>query len=204
MILAPLRVSNKVQIQDPNVPDQLALVDENGRIAVVQHAHPDTGAIHFHIDGLTVGTYRFILIDISDITNYPHANTTYAHVEWVEIQVDSNNTGAYSVSLGFLENVNGDNGDRYIIKHWSGSKTVGNQLLIFEHMVPAGWRMQSGRILTHAISVNDANYQTDVNLPSSIDPSAPDTPSGDGDVITEIIVTAGEINIAIDIGYHSH
>lgn len=179
-------------------------INIEGRAEIVQHAHPDTGAIHFHVEGLTAGTYRFILIDLSDTTNYPHANTSYAHVEWIEAQVDSNNTGDYTVSLGFLENVDDANGDRYISKHWSGTKTAGNQLLAFDNLLPAGWRMRSQSIATHAISTNDTNYQTDVNLPSTLDPATSDTPSGNGDIVLEIVVNVGEIDVSFDIGYHSH
>lgn len=183
---------------------ETASVNTENRLDIVQHAHPDTGAIHFHVDGLTAGTTRYILIDLSDTTNYPHVNTGYVHIDWIEAQVDSNNTGAYKINLGFLKNVDADNGDRQIVKHWSGSRTAGNQLLIFEQMLPAGWRMREENHTTSEISVDDVNYQTDVDLPSTTSPGAANTPSGDGDIVLEVVVTAGEIDVAFDIGYHSH
>lgn len=179
-------------------------VNSEGRADVVQHAHIDSGAIHFHLAGLGVATTRYILIDISDTTNYPHNNTDYAHIEWIELEVDGSAAAAYTVNLGFLENVDADNGDRYIVKHWSGTRTAGQSIRQLDNLYPNGWRMRSENLATHAISLNDANYQTDVNLPSTLSPGVADTPSGNSDVILEIDVTAGTIDIAFEIGYHSH
>ena len=179
-------------------------VNSDGHLDVVQHTHPDTGAVHFHIDGLTTGTTRYILVDLSDTTNYPHVNTTYAHLEWLQIEVDGTNAAEYKVYIGFLENVDATDGDRYIVKHVSGSRTAGQSIRMFDNFAPNGHRMRSESTATHMISLNDTNYQTDVNLPSTLDPSTSDTPSGSGDVILEIVVSAGTIDASIDLSYHSH
>lgn len=193
----------KTFITDETSGDTMT-VNSEGRGDVIQHAHVSQGTQHFHIDGLTTGTYRYILIDISDTTNYPHTLTDYVHVEWLEIEVDADVQGAYSVNLGFLDNVDATNGDRYITKHWSGSRTAGNQLLEFINPYPNGWRMRPENTVTHMISLNDTNYQTDVDLPSTLTPTAPDTPAGTGDVVLEVTVTAGTINLSQEMGYHTH
>ena len=194
-------------------PGQLFLIDpytgtaikvENGHLSVIAHGHEDAGVAHFHVEGLTVATYRYILIDRSDTTNYPHANDLELHLEWLQVEVDANNTGEYTLNFGFLENVDATDGDRYIWDHISGNKTAGNSQEIYKFFGPDGPKMASTRLATHAVSLNDVNYQTDVNLPSTLDPSTADTPSGNGDVVLEIIVAAGEINAHVTLGYHSH
>jgi hypothetical protein len=202
VILAPLRVSNKVQIIDPNTPAQIATVNPEGRLDVVQHANPDNGTIHFHVEGLTAGTYRYILIDISDNNNYPHVKTGFAHIEWLDIQADGNIVANYLISLGYLENVDANNGDRVVFKHWSRTREAGNLLDDQVINYPNGWRCKSLYHTTHDKSLNDINYQIDVNLPSTLDPFTTNTPSGDGDITLEIVVNAGIINVALDISYH--
>jgi hypothetical protein len=198
-----MSIIRKVYVTD-EVNDTTMTVNSEGRGDIVQHAHIDSGATHFHLAGLGIATTRYILIDISDTTNYPHSNTTYAHVEWVQLEVDGSAAAAYTVNFGFLENVDTDNGDRYVVKHWSGTRTAGQSIRQLDNLYPNGWRMRSGSLATHAISLNDANYQTDVNLPTTLSPGAAATAPGDGDVILEVIVTAGTIDIAVELGYHSH
>lgn len=195
--------TQKTQLVDAITGDPVAINTE-GRIEIIQHPHQGFGTLHFHVEGLTAGTYRFILIDISDTTNYPHINTSNAHLDWFEIQVDADVNGDYAINLGFVENVDATAGDKYITKHWSGTKSAGNQLLESFSPFPNGWRMISSKVATHDITLNDTNYQTDVNLPSTLDPATADTPAGSGDVILEIVVNAGEINFSLDVGYHSH
>jgi hypothetical protein len=179
-------------------------VNSDGRGDIIQHSHLDSGAMHMHVDDLTAGTYRYIAVDISNTSGYPHDNTNYAHIEWLQLEVDGTNSAVYTVRLGFLENVDATNGDRYVMKHWSGNQTAGRQIRDFVNPYPNGWRMRSENSATHMISVDDTAYQTDVNLPSSLDPDTADTPSGSGDVVLEIIVSAGTIDIAVELGYHSH
>jgi len=147
----------------------------------------------------------FILIDISDTVNYPHSETGYVHVDWFEVQVDASTTPAadYKINLGYLDNVDATNGDLTIFKHWSGSRTTGLQLLEVFSMYPNGWRCRSESIASHAEIVDSIVYQTDVNLPSTLSPATPDTPSGDGDVVLFVEVAAGTIDVSFEIGYHT-
>ncbi len=196
--------TQKSQLVDA-VTGEPMTVNTEGRGDVVQHSHVDQGSLHMHVDGLTAATYRYILIDISDTVNYPHSNTDYAHIEWVEVEVDGSAQATFQLNLGFLKDVDADNGDRYVVKHWSGTRTAGVSFREFVNMYPNGQRMRSESIATHMISVDDANYQTaGADLPSTLDPTTSDTPSGNGDVVLEVIVGAGTIDMAIEIGYHSH
>ena len=84
--------------------DTMSVYSE-GHGNVINHSHIDQGATHMHVDGLGAGTTRYLLVDISDTTNYPHANTTYIHLEWFEVEVDGSAAAEYQVNLGFIENV---------------------------------------------------------------------------------------------------
>jgi hypothetical protein len=177
-------------------------VNEEGRGDVVQHAHPNSGTIHF--EASITATSRFILIDVSDTTNYPHTETNYVHIEWLQVAVDGDNQADYEVCIGFLENVDATNGDFYGAKCFSGTKTAGRSFVQFESPYPNGWRMRTSDMATSKTSLNDTNYQTDVDLKTTLDPSTADTPSGDGDVVAVVTVSGGTLNLTVDIGYHTH
>lgn len=191
---------------DPKVDDIVRVHCEKstGAIKVSEHSVVGNGAFHMHIDSITAGTTRYIVIDISDTTNYPHTETDYPHLEWIQMAVDGNATADYVISVGFLDDVDATNADSYMMKHWSGTKTAGRSFR--EHLVfaPNGWKMSPEFIATSDVTLNDTNYQTDVNLPSTIDPGTSDTPSGSGDMILEVVVAAGEISLSLEGGYHSH
>lgn len=179
-------------------------VNSEGRGDVVQHEHPSRTAIHITVNNLTTGVYRYVIVDMSDTVNYKHIAGEYAHLEWVEIQIDSDNTGAFTAGLGFVENVDASGGDRYIVKHWSGDKTAGNSFQELVNLYPNGWRMISSHVTTHEVSLADAGYQADVLLPSTLNPTAADTYPGDGDVVLEVTVEAGSVNMSFELSYHTH
>jgi len=178
-------------------------VNSEGRGDVVQHAHPDNGMINFTSADLTA-SQDFILIDISDTTNYPHVGTSYAHIEWANVQVDSDNNGDYNLSIGYLENVDATDGDYREIWSITRSKQIGNNFSGHFPLYPNGPKCTNGFVATSIKSDNDTNFQTDVNLASTLDPTTADTPSGDGDLVLRVTRNAGTIKVLIQIGYHSH
>lgn len=178
-------------------------INSDGRADFVSHAHPDEGTIHFHVDSLAAST-NYILIDLSDVINYPHIHTEYIHIDNIYLEIDANASADYKIIIGFLEKVDASKGDRYTAFHLSGTKKTGQNKEIFLPLLPAGMRMKSSSIMTHGISLDDSNYQTDVNMKTTIDPGTADTPPGNGDIICEVIINAGQINLAINLAYHSH
>jgi hypothetical protein len=185
-------------------------VNTDGRLDTIQHAHPDHGNIHFHIESATE-SINFILIDISNTfdsgsstSTYPHLSTNYIHIEWVDVQVDAGGGSAYKLSLGFLENVDASNGDRTVFQHISGAQQTGTNKELFFPFYPNGIECRAQGIASHDVSIDDTDYQTDVNLKSTLDVDNATVPAGSGDIIMEFERSAGTIDIAIDIGYHSH
>lgn len=177
---------------------------EDGNLDVLQHGHSDSGVAHFHLEGLGAGTYTYILIDLSDTTNYPHDYTSILHVDWIAWEVDSDVSGDYIVSWGVVENVDATDGDYYIIHHVSGSRTAGNSLEDFYNFTGSGWLMDSTKFATGHKSLNDVIFQTDVNLPTTLSPGAAATPPGAGDMIMQVVVAAGTVDVICTVGYHTH
>jgi len=177
-------------------------VNSEGRLDVVQHQHPDGGHIYFR-DDISVTT-DYILIDLSDTTNYPHNSTNHIHTENISVVIDATNTADYVVELGFLENVDGTDGDFIEIFTFSGTKQAGNNQAFEISQAPNGARLISSRFTSAVMSLNDVAFQTDVNLASTLDPATADTPSGNGDMVIRVTINAGSIDLSIAVGYHSH
>ena len=110
---------------------------------------------------------------------------------------------AYMVGWGFLDNVDATNGDFFHFHHIVGTRTAGLLQESSLIMSPNGW-VGNGQHATGHKSLNDAAFQTDVNLASTLDSGVADTPSGDGDIVLRAMVTAGTIDITISVGYHTH
>lgn len=178
-------------------------VDSNNRIEATQHPHVDQGNIHFDITGLAAST-NFILIDLSDLTNYPHVSLDYVHIEALRIEVDAAAAANYEIEFAFLENVDATNSDIYVFTHTKGTQQTGKDINIDVYTYPNGQRCRAQNLASHDIRLNDTTFQTDVNQKTTLDPSTADTPSGEHDVVMLVIITAGQIDLVVDMSYHSH
>ena len=65
-------------------------------IGVITHEHPGHGTIHFHVDGISASA-SYILVDLSDTTNYPHTNTEVLHVDALYYNIDSSVTASFDI-----------------------------------------------------------------------------------------------------------
>lgn len=197
--------TDKTQMTQITDGTEEATVNTEGRLDVVQHAHPSNGALHFFASGL-VADQDFIVVDISDTTNYPHTETTYVHLEWIFIEAIGSTAVAaeYEVSCGFLTNVDATNGDYYVVHHLDGSRATGTTQEVNFQFYPNGHRCRTASHVTGHKSLNDVGFQTDVNLASTLDTTSADTPSGSGDFVCRLDWTAGTVDIIVSAGYHTH
>lgn len=189
-------------ITDPTTGKR-ATVDELGHLDVIAHAHAEGGLFHF-VSGSLSADQDFIVIDKSDTTNYPHDNTGWLHSGWFLLKIDADSAAAYTIRLGFLANVDATNGDFIEVHRLAATKQTGNQVFAFFPMDPHGAKMRASSMVSSINDLNDTAFQTDVNLATTIDPSTADTPSGDGDMVLRVEITAGNIDITLDGAYHSH
>lgn len=193
---------HNVLITDPTTPSQQAVVNDVGYLNSVNHQHPEGGHIYFQ--DIISATTDYILIDLSDTTNYPHDFTGSIHISNFSLLIDADNTADYLIQVGYLSNVDATNGDFNEIHRVSGTKKTGTVKEIYYSVNPEAPRLISSRITTSNVSANDTAFQTDVNLASTLDPATADTPSGNGDLVLRVTINAGSIDISSLLGYHSH
>lgn len=145
----------------------------------------------------------FILIDKSDTTNFPHASATgIVHITILDVEVDPDSSFVGDIELGFLENVDGDNGDYHVIKEWHMEKRA-DLIEDFVNLIGDPFKCSSTYHLTNAISLNDEAFQDDVALSSPYDDAAAyTTVSGDGDIALRITMSAGSADLSIEIKYY--
>lgn len=177
--------------------------NSQGRLDIVQHSHLDNQWGYFVATGLTA-SQDFILIDISDTTNYNHGSTSYVHLEFLRVSVDASATADYAVEIGYLDNVDDTDGDFHPIFGIRGNNTVGVIKEIIEPFYPNGPKCHTGGTVGSRVSSNDTAFQTDVNLASTLDPSTVDTPSGNGDLVLRATISAGTVSILTEFSYHTH
>lgn len=145
----------------------------------------------------------FILIDKSDTTNFPHTSATgIVHITILDMEIDPDSSFVGDIELGFLENVDGDNGDFHVIKEWHMDKRAAI-IEDFVSLIGDPFKCSSTYHLTNEISLNDAAFQTDVALSSPYDDTAAySTVSGDGDIALRITMSAGSADLSIEIKYY--
>lgn len=196
---------SEVRIVDIYGNEISAVGTESGRALNIYQTGIDKGGqIHFHVNNLTVGTYLFILIDISDTENYNHAGINYAHLEHREIGVTCDNQGDFTADVVFIENVSTTGANEYVWDHWSGDKDTGNN--IDDHIVlfPVGPHLVSSKFTTHNAVFSD-DWKSSVSLPSTTSPGQPNVYPGNGDVALRVNVTSGTVKgFKVNLGYHSH
>jgi hypothetical protein len=158
-----------------------------------------------HLDAvITTDPIAFMLVDISDTTNWPHANTDHVVIEYLVLEVDPGSTFAGEVKIGYLKNVDATNGD-------------------FVTLIDVDMQRQAALLVetidfgSHGLHCDDdhhfgpttANstlFQTDVNLGGPDDPTTTTYPSGDGDIV--LLVTGGgagnaAVDVSVTMGYES-
>jgi len=155
---------------------------------------------HVHLDIENLGAAKgYMLVDLSDITNWPHTLTSEIHLDSFNITVVGNAAFRGDIELGFLSNVDADNGDFNIIAGWhSDLKETG----IFD----ASRDYKKGIILATGYwfgptTANNATWQTDVNLTGP--DGATSYPSGNGDLVMNVALTAGNVDVGLSLVYHT-
>lgn len=177
-------------------------------IGVVPHVHSGHGSIHFHVENISATT-TYILVDMSDTTNYPHgANPVSLHIDSMTYQVDADNTADYQIDFYYLENVDGTDGDLRMWFSIVGNKTAGNSVRDYIDWSASGPVMKSGtggtKSSSNMITLDDPDYSSADNYKSTHNVAVANTPCGSGDIVMKVVMAAGSINLALNLSYHSH
>lgn len=153
-----------------------------------------------HLDTQAVAAQEaFMLIDLSDTANWPHSLTGHINLEYAIIEIDPDGSYFGEVKIGFLSNVDGDNGDF-------------NQIMDIDMVKKSDLVVEVINFGSHGfdceldhhfgpIIANSALFQTDVNLDGP--DGANSYPSGDGDLVMLIEVAAGTVDVSITLGYEA-
>ena len=152
-----------------------------------------------HIDGDVSATTGFMVIDLSDTTNWPHTNTGHIDIVYIVLNVNPTATFSGDIQLGFLTNVDGTDGDFNGIMeiHMDKKQDSITQMMNFGafelSLETAHWFGPT--------TTNDTTWQTDVDL---IGPDGNASfPAGNGVLVMKIEVTASSVAVGMTIGYRT-
>jgi len=157
----------------------------------------DTQTVHLDSGSIDTET-AFIVIDISDTTNWKHTLTDHIVLHAVTLQVDPDATFLGDIKLGFLTNVDETNGDfNQIIDIGLAKKS---DLIVQSLGFTGGFHLQTS---THfgPITANSTLFQNDVSLAGPN--GATSFPSGPGDLALIIGRSAGAVNVSVTIIYET-
>ena len=159
--------------------------------AATQTVHLDTGAVATQT--------AFMLIDISDTTNWKHTNTDHIIIRHILIEVDPDANYLGEIKIGFLDNVDATNGEFHQIIDFDMAKK--SNLAIEDLLFTGGFHCQNP---THfGPHPTSALFQTDVDLGGPDDPSTITYPSGNGDLVMIVERSAGEVGVSVTIIYET-
>jgi len=158
----------------------------------------DVEVVHLDAEDVAVTT-GFMLIDLSDTTNWPHTDTGHIDILFMIMSTDPTTNFAGDVELGFLTNVDATNGDLNEVFEMHLEKQSDAQVFSINYAA-FGVALETDHFFG-PITTNDTLWQTDVNL------QGPDGntsfPSGNGDLVMRVSRTAGDISVSITIGYRT-
>jgi hypothetical protein len=149
---------------------------------------------------ITTGTRNtttgFMVIDLSDTTNWKHVNTGSIVVHGFSVNIDTDGfTG--SVKVGFLSNVDATDGDLTIFREWdftNKSNDISTECNLNDLYITSATMFAK-------VDANDTTFQTDVNL---IGPDgAASYPSGSGDMVLKITRTGGNVIVNFCVAYET-
>lgn len=153
-------------------------------------------SINMEIENLAANQ-NFILIDLSDIVNFPHIKATgIIQLSQIDIFIGGSTAFRGDIELGFLENVGAVNSDTHPFHtlHLDQASEFAEE----HHILPFNpWIASSVNHLSSARNLADVGFVTGTPLSSPFDAIAPYTsPPGNGDIYLRIIRTAGNVDIS--------
>ncbi len=176
-------------------------ITKDGRTSqFVASGFTETHTVHLDVQAVATQT-AYMLIDISDTTNWKHTNTGHINLEYLIIEVDPDATFAGEIKIGFLTNVDATNGDF-------------NQILDIDMVRKSDLLVETIDFGSHGldcetshhfgpITANSTLFQTDVNLGGPDDPATITYPSGASDLVMLIERSAGTVDVSITLGYET-
>jgi len=158
----------------------------------------DVEVIHLDAEDVAATT-GFMLIDLSDTTNWPHTNTGHIDILFFIVSTDPTTSFRGDIELGFLSSVDATNGDLNELFEIHLEKQQDSSVLAFNYGA-YGVALETDHFFG-PVTTNDTIWQTDVNLQGP--DGATSYPSGNGDLVMHVTRTAGDISVSVTIGYRT-
>lgn len=182
---------------DQVVPKYGDLITKDGKTSqFVVLGFTDTDTVHLDTGSVTTQK-AFMLVDLSDTVNWKHTNTGHINLEYINIVVDPDSSFVGEIKFGFLTNVGVDNGDFNQIHDIDMRRK--SDLLVDD--IAFGSHGFDCTTVHHfgPITANSLLFQTDVDLQGPN--GATSFPSGNGDLVMLIELSAGSVNVSVLLGY---
>ena len=165
-------------------------------------------------EGVAAST-AYVLVDLSDTTNFPHAGTTELHLKWLSLNTEKATDGAYDIFVGVITEVDATNGTAdwihvFHLEHVNNSTDSTDRYSAVIDFTGGGGMEQgincniTGGALTYVVTnqqqAGHTNWQTDVDLAS---PVGTTTNPGPGDLVVwvEEVAGSGTIDFSITAQY---
>ncbi len=142
----------------------------------------------------------YMLIDLSDSSAWPHTNTGQVDIEALDIMVNPSLTFAGDIKVGFLTNVDGDNGDFNYVYTWHMGKKQDSYV---DHLRFGDGRFESNTDHWYGpIEANSTLWRTaGANI---LGPDGSTShPCGNGDIVLWVDWVASDADISIYLSYHT-
>lgn len=176
------------------------ILKDGRRSQSVVSGFTDTDTVHLDTGSVATQT-AFMLIDLSDTSNWAHSKTGHINLEYILIEVDPDTNYLGEIKIGFLSNVDGSNGDFNQIIDIDMVKKSDLLVENFE-FGGHGFDLELGHHFGPVLA-NSTLFQTDVDLGGPDDPSTLTYPSGDGDLILLVERDTGGVDVSITLGYEA-
>lgn len=181
------------------IPSIADTITKDGRTSLYTvGGFTETTTIHADFTNISAQT-AFMLIDLSDTTNWKHTETGHINIEYISIQIDPDAAYLGSAEIGFLSSVDATNGDF-------------NEVIDIDMAKKSDILVETLNFGSHGLDCEEDHhfglviadstlFQIDVNL------EGPDGntsyPAGNGDLCLVVERSAGSVDVSITIGYET-
>jgi len=136
-----------------------------------------------------------ILIDRSDITNYPHKLTNAIDISFININLDKATTSSGTIKIGVIVSINATDADVHFFSGIDFANSTGTHIEMKENITPSTIRTQVKSssplfFVTNDTSLTDTDFQNDTSIPNAVGGTA--TPEV-GDIVLQVTRTGTEL-----------
>jgi hypothetical protein len=161
----------------------------------------------------TVASTAAVVVDLSDFTNWPHAETREPRVSWMRVSLDKAAASTDTVKVGVVTAVDTSSGSVTWFYSLPSLNNVSNTNVVDTINYAPNWinlrvNPNSGGadgdtpyILSNDTSSDDTAYQTDITLPNA---NGAYTAAGIGDIILEVSNSVGTaVTVTLELIYQT-